>query len=403
MARQKSDWVYDELLNYVGSPLFQAPVISFMESNCLIFDPSLEDCKEYRELHGAYCALVTVLLDAFRQDTKLTHDQVIKAMTEMSRRTELRAVFSGLFELILATESFTLFSRLMTQKNLELQQQALLLIMKQYGQIPEVLQTAKPEAASQPKASAADNQTPAVKAVKEEDAEVLNSVIRSTEKSAAAKPTKEDEEMKKVAVAEAALIKAESNKEQQKLEQAMKDLMLDKQPSEESKVTKHSVPVTKPALPRLTNHAAALPTPTQSQKPPVKVTKTAPVGDGDAASLWIAQAKAENDHETVTAVQTAAATFSQMPPDELQKRQKYLQEQRQKLTAMKQKEREKQLETYEKTTTSRPKSARVARSALSRAPESAPAESEEKKKELDMRKAIANRLKAEVLETRDFK
>jgi len=35
MARQKSDWVYDELLNYVGSPLFQAPVISFMESNCL--------------------------------------------------------------------------------------------------------------------------------------------------------------------------------------------------------------------------------------------------------------------------------------------------------------------------------------------------------------------------------
>jgi len=60
-------------------------------------------------------------------------------------------------------------------------------------------------------------------------------------------------------------------------------------------------------------------------------------------------------------------------------------------------EREKQLETYEKTTTSRPKSARVARSALSRAPESAPAESEEKKKELDMRKAIANRLKAEVL------
>jgi len=38
----------------------------------------------------------------------------------------------------------------------------------------------------------------------------------------------------------------------------------------------------------------------------VQVTKTAPVGDGDAASLWIAQAKAENDHETVTAVQTAA-------------------------------------------------------------------------------------------------
>jgi len=27
----------------------------------VVFDPSLEDCKEYRELHGAYCALVSFL------------------------------------------------------------------------------------------------------------------------------------------------------------------------------------------------------------------------------------------------------------------------------------------------------------------------------------------------------
>lgn len=33
----------------------------------------------------------------------------------------------------------------MTQKNLELQQQALMLIMKQYGQIPEVMQPAQSE------------------------------------------------------------------------------------------------------------------------------------------------------------------------------------------------------------------------------------------------------------------
>lgn len=33
--RMGQDWVYDELLNYVASPLFQAPVITFMETNCL--------------------------------------------------------------------------------------------------------------------------------------------------------------------------------------------------------------------------------------------------------------------------------------------------------------------------------------------------------------------------------
>ena len=37
---------------------------------------------------------VTMLLNAFRQDTDLTHEQIIKAMTELSRRTELRDVFS---------------------------------------------------------------------------------------------------------------------------------------------------------------------------------------------------------------------------------------------------------------------------------------------------------------------
>jgi len=30
-----SEWVYDELLCFVGSPLFQLPVASFMENNCL--------------------------------------------------------------------------------------------------------------------------------------------------------------------------------------------------------------------------------------------------------------------------------------------------------------------------------------------------------------------------------
>lgn len=33
MAR--SDWVYDELLTFLGNPLFQVPVLTFMEANCI--------------------------------------------------------------------------------------------------------------------------------------------------------------------------------------------------------------------------------------------------------------------------------------------------------------------------------------------------------------------------------
>lgn len=52
----------------------------------------------------------------------------------------------GVFELILASESFRLFVRLMTQKNIDMQQQALLMIMKQYGQVPDVMRSEKPSA-----------------------------------------------------------------------------------------------------------------------------------------------------------------------------------------------------------------------------------------------------------------
>ncbi|XP_067942122.1 cilia- and flagella-associated protein 36-like [Watersipora subatra] len=404
----RSEWIYDELLSYVGSPLFQAPVLTFMEANCLIFDPALEDCKEYRELHGAYCALVTTLLNAFRQDTDLTHEQVIKAMTEMSRRSELREVFSGLFELILATESFRLFSRLMTQKNLELQQQALMLIMKQYGHVPEILQSTKPSESqeaqakqAQPQASQAGDAKHTVPSVKQQEAEIMESIMRSAVPSQPGKG-EVDEGMKKVAVAEAGLIKFETQVEQQKLEKVMKELSVEEKPTVTSTSSMAETAVVKPALPRLTSHA---PPPAQSHKEPVKASKpVAAAPTGNAAAQWIAQAKAENNQETVSAVETAADTLAKMSPDELKKRQEYLKEQREKLTAMKQKEREKQLDSYEKSTSARPKSARVARSVLSRAPAPTPTNEDDdgKKKEMDMRRAIANRLKAEVLETQQF-
>jgi len=384
----------------VGSPLFQAPVVTFMEANCLIFDPALDDCKEYRELHGAYCALVTVLLDAFRQDTSLTHEQVIKAMTEMSRKTDLREVFSGLFELILATESFRLFGRLMTQKNLELQQQALMLIMKQYGQIPEIMQTEqsaeKPAEAN--RHDGGGDKAPEAVAVKQQEAEILNSIMKSAEPNKPpATSSKEAEGMKKSAEAEATFLKVEKQQEQQKLEQAMKDLKFEEPPSS-SPAAQAKPAASKPALPRLTNHAAPPPTPVQN-KPSATPVAAPVVGGGDAAAQWIAQAKAENDDDTVNAVQNAAATFATMTPEELQKRQQHLKAQREKLMALKQKEREKQLDTYEKKTPgARPKSARVARSVLSRAPAQPDPQDAEKNKEMEMRRAIANRLKAEMLE-----
>ena len=94
--------------------------------------------------------------------------------------------------------------------------------------------------------------------------------------------------------------------------------------------------------------------------------------------------------------------MSKLSADELKKRQDFLKQQRDKLLAKKKAEREKKLESYESekgpANRGRPQSARAARSAMSggRKAPAASANPEDEKK-LAMRRAIADRLKNEVV------
>ncbi len=89
--------------------------------------------------------------------------------------------------------------------------------------------------------------------------------------------------------------------------------------------------------------------------------------------------------------------MSKMTPEELMKRQKFLKEQRDKLLDMKKQERQKQLGVAEKANPDRPRSARIARTAMHHEPLPPTADVEEDRKKMAMRKAIADRLKAEVI------
>ncbi|KAH3851409.1 hypothetical protein DPMN_093890 [Dreissena polymorpha] len=88
-----------------------------------------------------------------------------------------------------------------------------------------------------------------------------------------------------------------------------------------------------------------------------------------------------------------------MSADEIKKRQEYLRQQRDKLVAMKKKEREKQLLTAEQSDPGRPASARAARQTLqgAKTEEKKPELSEEERKKTEMRRQIANKLKAELM------
>ncbi|CAG2257497.1 cilia- and flagella-associated protein 36-like [Mytilus galloprovincialis] len=399
MAR--SDWVYDELLTFLGNPLFQVPVLTFMEANCIIFDPSIEDCKEYREQHTSYHDLINTLLDGFRKDSKLSHEDIINAFKEMNAKDDLKEIFQVIFEMVLAMDDFSMFVRIMTLKNIELQEQVLRMMAKTTGSIPDSFTTAPPKKA---------------KTAEEAEEELLAKVMEQSKKEyeieEKKRKTMEKEELANVMVLEQNRLQNEKVKEHKKYEQAIQDLSQGSTPTKpvQDKLIALSISQPKPQATQPTQPQPVA-QPVTSKPPPAKPVKqtdlkAAPsvivtpsrdnVSSSEAAANWLAQAKTDIPSSSNAANLNAAhAALSKLSPDELKQRQEYLKQQRDKLVAMKKKEREKQLLAAEQTQPQRPVSARNARSAL-QGDQQKKVDPEEEKK-LAMRKAIANRLKSELL------
>ncbi|XP_005098604.1 cilia- and flagella-associated protein 36 [Aplysia californica] len=410
MAAKKSEYVIDELICFLSNPLFQVPVLSFMESKCLIFDPSIEDSPGYREVHDEYKKLVDLLLEGFRTDTGLTHDQIIKAMKDLNSKPDLRDIFQVLFEQVLATEDFPVFVRIMAQKNLELQQQALMLISQMMdGSLPESLVKDSGGVASG-RGKPTDSEDQILIAVLAKSKEEYEQVKKQS--------TKEEEELQLIigiSRTENARLAESMKSEQEKLSETMKkSLSLDDRPPPIIKGPSQPVSSAKPALAK----SASIPPPASYQPKRQSSTTSAPhpvvaqhglkpkgsnepgQTSAQAAAAWMKSAESEvgaSDAHS-RAVQAAAANMAGMSEEEYKKRAEFLKQQRDKLMEMKRKEREKQLLTAEKSQPQRPASARAARAALKHSEESGAAQSNaEEEKKLAMRRAIADRIKSELM------
>ncbi|XP_013404127.1 cilia- and flagella-associated protein 36 [Lingula anatina] len=388
------EWILDELICYLGSPLFQVPVITCCEASCIIFEPSTEDSAEYRQCFRDFKQLIDVLLDGFREDVGLTQSDIVKAVQKLNMKEDLREIFKNSFEPILAVEDYKFFVKMMTKKNIELQEQALAILLKKTGAVPEIYSNQasgpQPDEAFVAVASQADKQ----------------SEVKQSEE--------EKKQTEDFAKAEAVRLEGEKKQEQQKMQEMLSTLTVEdklpplpagavKSPPPKPSHPTAPAPAPAPALapvkaPATAKAPAPAPAPNKAPAP------AAPVSNADAAASWLASAKQEAG-QPQGGLQSHMAAMSKLSPDELKKRQEFLKAQRDQLIAMKKKEREKQLLTAEKAAPARPKSARAARSSLTPA-SVPPAEdkemSAEAQKQLEMRKAIAARLRQEVVAMRDL-
>lgn len=97
-----------------------------------VFDPNIpvdDSNSEYRKTHEEYKALVDFMLGSFMEEMNITPEQFEYACLEGRNQETPQVNFhQGLFQQIWAANNIKIFIRMMTQRNIELQIQALDLI-----------------------------------------------------------------------------------------------------------------------------------------------------------------------------------------------------------------------------------------------------------------------------------
>ncbi|XP_054153847.1 cilia- and flagella-associated protein 36-like [Oppia nitens] len=209
-------WVLDSLVGFLCGPVWSVTIDAFVEDKSVVFEPNAESTEEseteFRAIFVAFKALVDRLLSSHMSDLGISAKQFDDALRRADGllAAKLRRV---LFEQIWAAEDFGIFVRFMTQRNIDLQLQALDVLAQKFGTIYDSF---VPEGTT--KEQLLDEQTVIREAMK-----------RSLEEEAAAEGVGVGEGgdivLNEDVLGERKRLESEKQKQQQKLEDAIEEAM----------------------------------------------------------------------------------------------------------------------------------------------------------------------------------
>ncbi|CAD5121861.1 DgyrCDS10326 [Dimorphilus gyrociliatus] len=277
----------------------------------------------------------------------------------------------------MAANDFRVFANVITRHNIVAQQQVLFLLIKKLGRLPDSM-TPQDVAAV---AEAAPSLDP-------EDEKLLKEIVKkSLEEEIKKEEAKESVQHATFAKEEAAVLE---NRKAELEQDFIKMGLEDKGSAMPSKPSSKAPEPAKARGSSSKGRPQGQPESGNAKNLPKVGSGITPITGAQAASSWLAAAKSENTGPSNT--MALLQQMKKMSPDELAKRQAFLNSQRDKLLAMKKAKREEKL-ADESTARARPTSARVARNAANPTLAADP----EDEKKMAMRRAIANKLKQEVI------
>ncbi|NXG09744.1 CFA36 protein, partial [Sakesphorus luctuosus] len=139
MAAEEEDdveWVVDTIAGFLRGPAWSIPILEFMEHNCEVFDDEEESKLSYTEIYQEYQALVEKLLEDYLKEVGINEEKFQEAFSSPLAKTHTS---QAILQTVLAAEDFRLFKKMMVQKNVEMQLQAIRIIKERNGVLPECL------------------------------------------------------------------------------------------------------------------------------------------------------------------------------------------------------------------------------------------------------------------------
>ncbi|XP_065661080.1 cilia- and flagella-associated protein 36 isoform X2 [Hydra vulgaris] len=399
-----SDWefIFDGIFGFINSPLWNVPILSFIESQSVVFEETEENHLNWTEIHNKYKTLVESLLGGYLKDVGITEDQFLHACTSPPAKNDPQVQM--VLHHLLAGDDFEVFKKMMIEKNLELQIQALDLIKQRQGKDVRKAQSSQ---------------------LSSEDEILKNVMQKSLLEYEESQKKKEDDAEFDISMEEILskietigtkvdnIIEINNDCDKSGSGDEVGSQLVIKESKLPFKVTNTSCLNQSASIPTTLNTVTSTSTTStlgsSSTTTLIPTTITLPVSTPQsllfaestskkcetpesAAALWISNAKQES--ELIT--QTPLNINHEKSNEDMKKRELYLKQQRDRLLAMKNEERKKQLSLYTSNSQSEhPITSKAANNAVSGHFEKQFSEEDEKK--IAIRRALAEKLKKEVI------
>ncbi len=126
------EWLYDYILQFLRSPGWRVPILSFIDEYCIVFDTEDENKFIYTEIHlvistQKFKDVIDTLLENLCQELNISPELFVKACNKGVKTPAHRRIF----EQVIACDNFLSFKKLMIKRNRELEAEALKMMQQE--------------------------------------------------------------------------------------------------------------------------------------------------------------------------------------------------------------------------------------------------------------------------------